>query len=123
MDKKLISIGVAILFCGSLLVLHGASGQPDVITIDNPGLYTADKYQGVQFNHKKHAEAVKDCKQCHHTWKEGEKVKKCTECHTKDSKVTAYSAFHDSCKGCHSTMKKEGKATGPTLCTKCHPKK
>jgi hypothetical protein len=123
MDKKLISMIAAILLLGSLLVLHGALGQPDVITIDNPGLYTTDKYQGVQFNHKKHAEAVKDCKQCHHTWKEGEKVKKCTECHTKDSKVTAYSAFHDSCKGCHSTMKKEGKATGPTLCTKCHPKK
>jgi len=123
MDKKFIFIVAAILFCGFLLFFQGVLGQPDVITIDNPGLYKTDKYQGAQFGHKKHADAVKDCKKCHHTWKEGEKVKKCTECHTKDSKTTAYNAFHDSCKGCHSAMKKEGKATGPTVCTQCHPKK
>jgi len=123
MDKKFIFIVAAILFCGFLLFFQGVLGQPDVITIDNPGLYKTDKYQGAQFGHKKHADAVKDCKKCHHTWKEGEKVKKCTECHTKDSKATAYNAFHDSCKGCHSAMKKEGKATGPTVCTQCHPKK
>ena len=123
MDKKFITVVAAILFFGSLLVLQSVFGQPDSITIDNPGLHTKDKYQAVQFAHKKHVDAVKDCKECHHTWKKGEKVKKCTECHTKDSKITAYKAFHGNCKGCHRTMKKAGKATGPTACTKCHPKK
>ncbi len=123
MDKKLISIVAAILFLGSLFVLQGVFGQPDSITIDNPGLYATDTYQGVQFGHKKHADVLKDCKKCHHTLKEGEKVKKCTACHTKDSKVDAKKAFHTTCRGCHRAMKKEGKATGPTPCTKCHPKK
>ena len=123
MDKKLISIVAAIIFFGSLLVLQGVFGQPDSITIDNPGLYATDKYQGTQFAHKKHADAIKDYKECHHTRKECEKVKKCVECHIKDSKVTAKSAFHASCRKCHRAMKKEGKATGPTACTKCHPKK
>jgi hypothetical protein len=123
MDKKFITIVAAIMFFGSLLVLQGVFGQPDSTTIDNPGLYATDKYKGAQFAHKKHADALKDCKKCHHTWKEGEKVKKCVDCHTKDSKVDAKKAFHDNCRGCHRTMKKAGKATGPTACTKCHPKK
>lgn len=123
MDKKLISVVAAILFFGSLLVLQGAFGQPDSITIDNPGLYATDKYQGAPFNHKKHVDTLKDCKECHHTWEKGQTVKKCTDCHTKDSKIDAKKAFHASCRGCHRTMKKAGKATGPTACTKCHPKK
>jgi hypothetical protein len=123
MDKKLISFVAAILFFGSLVVLQGALGQQDAFTIDNPGLYATDKYKGVQFPHKKHADTLKNCKKCHHTWKEGEKVKKCVECHTKDSKVIAKKAFHNSCRNCHRDLKKAGKPTGPTLCTKCHAKK
>lgn len=123
MNKKLISIVAVTFFFGSLLVLQGVFGQPDSITIDNPGLHATDKYQGAPFAHKKHADAIKDCNKCHHTLKEGEKVKKCTECHTKDSEVTAKTAFHNTCKNCHRDLKKAGKATGPTICSKCHAKK
>ena len=123
MDKKLISIVAAMLFFGSLLILQGVFGQPDSITIDNPGLHATDKYQGAPFAHKAHADAIKDCNKCHHTWKEGEKVKKCTDCHTKESEVTAKTAFHNTCKNCHRDLKKAGKATGPTICSKCHAKK
>jgi len=123
MDKKIFSIVAAIIFFGSLFVLQGVSGQQDVITIDNPGLHTTDTYQGAQFGHKKHADALKDCQKCHHTTKAGEKAQKCGDCHTKDSKVTAKTAFHNSCRNCHRDLKKTGKATGPTLCTKCHAKK
>ena len=122
MNKKLISTVAAILFFGSLVMLQGVFGQPDSITIDNPGLHATDNYQGAPFNHKKHAEAAK-CKECHHTTKEGEKVQKCVDCHTKDSKVTAKDAFHKNCKDCHRDLKKAGKPTGPTICTKCHAKK
>ncbi len=123
MDRKLVSIVAAILFFGSLLVLQGAFGQADVFTIDHPQHHKSDRYKGIQFTHKKHADTLKDCKVCHHKWKKGEKVKKCVDCHTTDSKVTAYKAFHTNCKNCHRDMKKAGKATGPTICTKCHPKK
>ena len=123
MDKKLISIVAAMLFFGSLLILQGVFGQPDSITIDNPGLHATDKYQGAPFSHKAQADAIKDFNKCHHTWKEGEKVKKCTDCHTKESEVTAKTAFHNTCKNCHRDLKKAGKATGPTICSKCHAKK
>ncbi|NIS62525.1 MAG: hypothetical protein GTO13_18025 [Proteobacteria bacterium] len=123
MDKKFVSIAAAILFLGSLFVVQGVSGQQDLITIDNPGLHTTDTYQGVQFTHKKHVDSVKDCKKCHHTYKEGETPQKCGSCHTKDSKVTAKTAYHNTCRKCHSDLKKAGQATGPTLCTKCHAKK
>jgi len=123
MDKKLISIVAAIMFFGSLLVLQGVFGQQDAFTIENPGLHTTDTYKGVQFGHKKHVDSVKDCKKCHHNYKEGATPQKCGSCHTKDSKVTAKKAFHDTCRNCHRDLKKAGKATGPTLCTKCHAKK
>jgi hypothetical protein len=123
MDRKLVSIVAAILFFGSLLVLQGAFGQADVVTIDYPQHHKSDRYKGIEFAHKKHADAVKDCVKCHHTTKAGAKVQKCVDCHSKLTKVTAYKAFHNSCKNCHRDMKKAGKATGPTACTKCHPKK
>ncbi len=124
MDKKIFSIVAAIIFFGSLFVLQGVFGQQDVITIDNPGLHTTDTYQGAPLGHKKHAdEFVKDCKECHHNYKEGATVQKCGSCHTKDSKVTAKTAYHNTCRNCHRDLKKAGKATGPTLCTKCHAKK
>ncbi len=123
MNKKLISIVAAIVFFGSLLVLQGVFGQQDAFTIENPGLHTTDTYKGVQFEHKKHVDWVKDCKECHHNYKEGATPQKCTGCHTKDSKVTAKTAFHNTCRQCHRDLKKAGKTAGPTLCTKCHAKK
>ncbi len=123
MDKKLISIVAAIVFFGSLLVLQGVFGQQDSFIIDNPGLHTTDTYKGAPIGHKKHVDNLKDCKNCHHNYKEGATPQKCTSCHTKDSKITAKKAFHDNCRNCHRKYKKAGKATGPTLCTKCHAKK
>ncbi len=123
MDRKFISIVAAIMFFGSLLVLQGVFGQQDSFTIDNPGLYTTDTYQGTKFEHKKHVDTQKDCKKCHHNYKEGAKAQKCIGCHKKDSKITAKKAFHNTCRNCHRKYKKEGKPTGPTLCTKCHAKK
>jgi hypothetical protein len=124
MGKKLVTIIAAIAFFGSLFALQGVLGQQDVINIEYPDLHATDKYKGAQFPHKKHAdESVKDCKKCHHNYKEGAEPKKCGSCHTKDSKIPAKKAYHDTCRNCHRKYKKEGKATGPTLCTKCHAKK
>jgi hypothetical protein len=129
MDKKIIPIIAGLVFFGSLIVLQGVFGQQEakeVINIEYPEHHTKDRYQAVQFAHKKHADAYKDCKTCHHTWKEGENVKKCVECHkkeTKDSAIKLEKAFHNNCRNCHRNLKKAGKATGPTICTKCHPKK
>lgn len=59
----------------------------------------------VTFNHKKHQEALKDCKACH-AKPEGGKI----EGFGKD-------IAHKTCKGCH-----EEKKMGPTKCGECHKK-
>lgn len=61
--------------------------------------------KGVSFNHKAHAEALKDCTKCHASAQGG--------------KIEGFGkAFaHKTCKDCHSEMKK-----GPTNCKGCHTK-
>jgi hypothetical protein len=85
------------------------------------------KKKFLPFHHKLHSVkyGVKKCQDCHHTWKGSGPIKKCFACHKKtaaDSQklakgVTAFKAFHNSCKKCHQKMKK-----GPTKCSQCHPK-
>ena len=58
----------------------------------------------VTFNHKAHAEALKDCTKCHAS-AEGGKI----EGFGKEL------AHAKGCKGCHVEMKK-----GPTMCKECH---
>jgi hypothetical protein len=53
-------------------------------------------------------------------------VKKCAACHkekAQDKVLGLKDAYHKKCEGCHKELKKEKKPTGPTSCTKCHPKK
>lgn len=59
----------------------------------------------VKFNHKKHQEALKDCKVCH------EKGPGKIEGFGKDY------AHGKGCKGCH-----EQKKQGPVKCNECHKK-
>jgi len=62
--------------------------------------------KGVSFNHKAHAEALKDCKKCHEK-AEGGKI----------ADFGKELAHKKACKDCHSEMKK-----GPTSCKGCHTK-
>jgi cytochrome c553 len=77
----------------------GASGAmaADIITMEA-------KNGNVAFDHKKHQEALKDCKACH------EKGPGKIEGFGKD-------LAHKTCKGCH-----EEKKQGPTKCGDCHKK-
>ena len=63
------------------------------------------KNGNVSFPHKKHQDALKDCKACHAT-ETGGKI----EGFGKD-------VAHKLCKGCHETKK-----AGPTKCGECHKK-
>ena len=62
------------------------------------------KNGNISFPHKKHQDALKDCKACH------EKAPGKIEGFGKD-------AAHKLCKGCHETKK-----AGPTKCGECHKK-
>ena len=94
-------------------------------------VFKKHKKSPVTFSHKKHKGF--ECTRCHHemkdgknVWKKGQEVKKCGACHKlkKEGKVKKLEkAFHDQCQQCHKKLKKAKKKTGPTSCTKCHPKK
>jgi cytochrome c553 len=118
---------------------------PDTITMESK-LFPTHKKSLVNFTHTKHnVDYKKACADCHHvikdgknTFKEGDAVQKCAECHkeamaptgadapklSKAEKIKTYyySAIHENCVGCHKELKKAAKPTGPTTCSKCHPK-
>jgi flavoprotein len=90
--KKTIAAVMLTLFCSAL-----AMAADDVITLPA-------KNGNVTFTHKKHQEALKDCKLCH------EKAPGKIEGLGKDW-------AHKTCKGCHAE-----KNAGPTKCGDCHKK-
>ena len=80
----------------AVTVLAGSAFAADVLELK----------KGVHFNHKAHAEALKDCKKCHESSEGG--------------KIAGFGkdlAHKKACKDCHSEMKK-----GPTNCKGCHSK-
>jgi Cytochrome c7 and related cytochrome c len=90
--KKIIVAVMLALFCSAL-----AMAADDIITLPA-------KNGNVTFDHKKHKDALKDCKVCH------EKEPGNIEGFGKDW-------AHKTCKGCHAE-----KNMGPTKCGECHKK-
>jgi hypothetical protein len=143
MEKRSLLLTLGILVLGTMFIVSSAlaSDVPETITMHSK-IYTKAKKIHPAFTHKKHAADYKlGCTECHHeykdgknVWKEGQAVKKCEACHTdpnkpkgkeltKEQKIAShYWAIHENCVGCHKELKKAKKATGPTSCTKCHPK-
>lgn len=89
--KKIIAAVMLTLFCAATAM------AADTITLPA-------KNGNVTFDHKKHQEALKDCKACH------EKGPGKIEGLGKDW-------AHKTCKGCHAE-----KNAGPTKCGECHKK-
>jgi hypothetical protein len=146
MKKKSLLLTLGVLALGTLFMVSGAlaGDVPETFTMHSK-IYKKAKKIHQSFTHKKHATDYKiACTDCHHeykdgknVWKEGQEVKKCEACHTdpkkpkkpKDKELTKeqkiashYWAIHENCVGCHKELKKAQKPTGPTSCTKCHPK-
>lgn len=126
-----IAVVLCILMAGALTLAYAATKAPDKdITIHSTDVFKESKKGPVQFSHDKHKGAK--CTDCHHeykdgknAWQEGQEVKKCSTCHkleAQDKIVKLEKAYHDGCQGCHKKLKAEKKKTGPTSCTKCHPK-
>ena len=75
----------------------------------------------VAFDHKAHADRIKNCAECHHKDAAG-KEQKCFACHKAEKKGDAVSlkdAMHTKCQGCH---KKDETKKAPTKCDGCHKK-
>ena len=108
----LVAVAVAIVFFTGAVM----AAPPDKMVLKG----AAGTKGPVAYNHKAHAEKVKDCKTCHHKDAAG-KEQTCGKCHgakTDGKKLSAKEAFHQQCKDCH---KKEAK--GPQKCDGCHAKK
>jgi len=126
---------VAVIAVMALAVAALAADMPEKVTIKD----CADTKAPVEFNHKAHVAAAKDCTKCHHT-SEGltaetvatMTVAKCDSCHNKPEKAETPSCsgktmknnhYHIGCVGCHKeavAAKADSKA--PTKCLDCHPK-
>ncbi len=65
--------------------------------------FSGEKMPKVDFAHNVHKQKVADCKTCHHY---GVGTGSCVDCHGGDNRARSKeSAFHDSCRGCHTKMK------------------
>jgi hypothetical protein len=123
MKKRLISIGIMAGFLLSILMVSGAFAQQKA----KDEYVLKVSYGDVKFNHKNHADTIKDCLKCHHKvdGKPQDPIKPCKSCHKAkvEGKVpSSQDAYHKDCKGCHEEGKKAKKSAGPTACTQCHVK-
>ena len=121
----LVFLALAILFPLYLSAAQKAAAPPETIVIKS-NVFKTLRYAPVAFSHKTHSKIT--CTECHHKWDKTKQAtpKKCDECHglkKQGKELSLKMAFHKNCRGCHRKMKKEGKTTGPTRCSKCHVKK
>ena len=150
MNKKwftwILALTVVLMFV--VTGLNAGTTAKDVITMDYND-YTKrkkgpQKYEFIEFTHKKHAEEYKiSCGDCHHDkdnkpldLKYGDDVQQCAECHNlmakpkKDKKdiMALENAMHGNCIACHKDVNKKAgdpkgkKGPAPVSCNKCHLK-
>lgn len=108
----LLAVVLTVVFTAGI----GIGAAPDKVTLKE----IQKSKPPVEFNHKAHADKVKDCKVCHHAGEAG-KEQKCSACHKakpEGKTPELKEAFHKACKDCH---KKEG-GNAPTKCDGCHKK-
>ncbi|MCF6187522.1 MAG: cytochrome c family protein [Desulfobulbaceae bacterium] len=136
MVKK--SLSLCLIVLAAVFIVSGlsfASDKGDAEYVLKSTVDPASKTKLAFFPHAKH-QAKFDCATCHHgkdadgkqvAYTDGMKIEKCESCHNKAAGMpkgleTFKKAAHKRCKTCHQSMKKEGKATGPTKCNGCHRK-
>ena len=107
------------------VVMLGVFSASVIVAADPPAKVTVKDVQksksAVTFDHKAHAERIKNCAECHHKDAAG-KEQKCFNCHKAEKKgdaVALKDAMHTKCKGCHS---KDETKKAPTKCDGCHKK-
>jgi hypothetical protein len=129
--RAVLALVLSIVLAAAFTLAYAATKMPEKNLILKSDVFKKHKKSPVVFPHVKH-KAFK-CVTCHHeykdgknVWKEGQEVKKCGACHQfkkKGKMPKLEKAYHNLCIKCHKKFKKEKKKTGPTSCSKCHPKK
>ena len=131
--RKFFLAGLVAVMAVAVVAL--AAEMPEKVTIKD----CATTKGAVEFPHKAHVDAVKDCVKCHHTQKgltaetaKTTAVDKCGKCHIKPEKAETPACagktmkdnpYHIGCVGCHKETKAAKADTkAPTVCTGCHAK-
>jgi hypothetical protein len=116
-----------LLFCLASISL----AEPDDIFLDHQGAFHGKQRPGVHFKHALHIEGL-ECLDCHHRYEKGKNVLdegeleenapnvKCISCHKDSDSISPKNAFHRQCMGCHMSIRKQGRHSGPELCGECH---
>ncbi len=98
------------------------------VAANEPGTVIIKEVQKIKppvtFEHKAHADRIKNCAECHHKDAAG-KEQKCFNCHKAvktGAAVPMKDAMHTRCKGCHQKLMEAKKPAGPTKCDGCHKK-
>jgi len=110
----LIAVVMVAVFSAGVIV---AANAPETTTIKD----VQKSKPAVTFNHKAHADRIKNCAECHHKDAAG-KEQKCFACHKAEKKgdaVALKDVMHKKCKDCHS---KDATKKAPTKCDDCHKK-
>ncbi|MBP2684238.1 MAG: hypothetical protein H6Q79_2277 [Deltaproteobacteria bacterium] len=110
----LMAVVMMTVFSAGMIV---AATAPDTVTVKD----VQKTKPAVTFNHKAHAERIKNCAECHHKDAAG-KEQSCFACHKAEKKgdVVAFKdAMHTKCKDCHA---KDATKKAPTKCDGCHKK-
>ena len=106
-----------------------AFSQESVIILNHSELGKHER-PAVEFKHEDHSNKI-DCLQCHHDFdaylnNRGGEGQPCSSCHgpqATQETISLEDAFHLQCKGCHESMRAQGKPAGPVICSQCHIKK
>lgn len=108
---------IATLMAVVFSVAVAMAGAPDKIVIKE----VQKTKPPVTFDHKGHADRIKNCQECHHKNEKG-KEEKCSTCHKAklEGKTPEFKeAMHGKCRECH---KKDASKKAPTKCDECHKK-
>ncbi len=120
------------LVMGVLAVLgaQGADIQPPETSRLQLPVKGARQKPPVLFSHRVHDAQGVACTQCHHdyrgrrnVWRQGQPVQKCQACHglhPQARHLDLKNALHRQCKGCHLTLRQQGRRAGPVECRDCH---
>ncbi len=126
MEKRTLTVSIAIILAVLVVAVITASSQENVKSVQDSGFKQLMR-PTVPFVHDEHNEkaAIEECSTCHHVYEDGKRLegessedRECSDCHLPEGgryPMSLVKAYHGRCKGCHND-----KQAGPIMCADCH---
>ncbi len=110
MKKTSFTLVVALFFVSAIYASSSENKGPAEMVLE------LDSKENVTFPHARHQASLKDCMKCHSLFPQKHGV---IEEMIGNGKLEKKQVMNH-CRDCHREMKKNGKKSGPTICSKCH---